>query len=82
MSHAVLPHFLRFQQGYLSVEALQVLLTTTSNNLPLDSPQRALLEQSTTRIDAILLGVCEAEQDAHINELLREIETKLIAIEP
>lgn len=82
MSHSLLPRFFAFRQGHLSVEALQSGLATASDSLHPDSPQRALLEQASTRIDAILLGVCEAERDAHINELLQEIETKLIAIEP
>jgi hypothetical protein len=82
MTHAILPHFVRFRHGQLSVEALQTVLVTTTDTLAHDSAQRALLEQTNTRIDAIVLGVCEAERDAHINELLQEIETKLITIEP
>lgn len=82
MTQSLPAHFVRFRQGQLSVEGLQTLMITTSESLPPNSAQRALLEQTTTRINAIILGICEAERDAHINELLQEIEPKLIAIEP
>jgi hypothetical protein len=79
MTKSILPHFLRFRQGQLSIEALQSEIATISDSFPTDSTQRVLLEQTNTRIDAIVLGVCEAERDAHINELLQEIEAKLIS---
>jgi hypothetical protein len=74
--------FTRFRQGQLSIEGLQSALTDPDKNRSLNPAQRHLLEQANTRIDAIVLGVCEAERDVHIHELLKEIEAKLTAIEP
>ncbi len=82
MNSMLLSYFQLFRQGQLTVEALQSTIAMTSAALPADSSPRTLLEQTGARIDAILWGVCEAERDAHINDLLREIEPKLIATEP
>lgn len=82
MTNSIFSHFLRFRQGHLSIDMLQSGLATIRDSFPTDSAQRALLEQAHTRIDAIVLGVCEAERDAPINELLQEIENKLSAINP
>lgn len=78
----LLTYFRDFRQGQLSTEALQNALTDVSHSLPANSTPKKLVDHTNTRIDAIVLGVCEAERDAHIQELLRETEAKLIAIEP
>jgi hypothetical protein len=80
--HRLFVAFTRFRQGQLSIEGLQSALINPGKDRSLNPVQRNLLEQANTRIDAIVLGVCEAERDAHIHELLQETEAKLIAIEP
>ena len=74
--------FLQFSKGQISIETLQDALIDAGKGLQMNPAQRHLLEQAATRIDAIVLGVCEVERDAHIHELLQETEAKLIAIEP
>jgi hypothetical protein len=73
------PQFTLFRQGHLSAEQLQGKLADVAHTLPLStsSPFREVLEQANARIDFIILGVCEAERDAHINDLLQELEVKL-----
>jgi hypothetical protein len=72
--------FTRFRQGQLSIEGLQSALTDPDKNRSLNPAQRNLLEQANTRIDAIVLGVCEAERDVHIHELLKEVESKMTVL--
>lgn len=70
----------RFQVGSLSAEELQVALSEVVKALPTNVAPvlRTALEQAHARMDFILWGVCEQERDAHIDELLRELEAKLV----
>jgi hypothetical protein len=69
------PHFVRFRQGRLSPEALGVLLQETGRAHA--SPLSDLLEQTASRIDLIVLGVCEAERNEQIAGLLHDLEVRL-----
>lgn len=76
------PQFSRFREGDMTAAQLQQFLNEGSPALAAaDNPAlRTVLEQANARIEFILWGVCEAERDAHINELLQELEVKVLSL--
>ncbi len=73
-----------FREGRLPADGLARALSARAADLsaPTDGAVRTLMEQIGIRIEAVLLGVCEAEQEAHVSDLLRELESKLLLVEP